>query len=136
MAKPWYQDGLRFECTRCGKCCSGFPGFVWVSPDEIKRIAEFRGETVEEATGLHTRVIYGRRSLRDNLRDDCVFYDPAVGCLIYPVRPRQCQTWPFWESNLASKEAWDRAEAVCPGAGQGEVIPVEEITRRLKVVKI
>ena len=23
MTEPWYQDGLRFTCTRCGNCCTG-----------------------------------------------------------------------------------------------------------------
>ena len=27
----WYRDGLRFECTRCGACCTGAPGYVWVT---------------------------------------------------------------------------------------------------------
>ena len=34
----WYKDGLRFECTGCGKCCSGFPGFVWVTEEEMQGI--------------------------------------------------------------------------------------------------
>ena len=42
---PWYQDGLAFSCTRCGACCTGAPGYVWVSPEEIGRLAEFRGQT-------------------------------------------------------------------------------------------
>ena len=21
--QPWYREGLRFECTQCGACCSG-----------------------------------------------------------------------------------------------------------------
>ena len=29
-AEPWYRDGLRFACTRCGACCTGAPGYVWV----------------------------------------------------------------------------------------------------------
>ena len=28
MSDPWYNDGLRFTCTRCGHCCTGEPGFV------------------------------------------------------------------------------------------------------------
>jgi Fe-S-cluster containining protein len=136
MSEPWYQDGLRFECTRCGKCCSGFPGFVWVSEDEVKEIALFRNEPVEEVLGLYTRLINGKRTLRDKSNDDCIFYDPAAGCTIYPVRPRQCRTWPFWESNVDSPQAWERTAAVCPGAGQGTLIPVEEITKRMKVIKL
>ena len=35
----WYQDGLAFECTRCGACCTGAPGYVWVNDEEIARLA-------------------------------------------------------------------------------------------------
>jgi Fe-S-cluster containining protein len=65
-----------------------------------------------------------------------VFYDRMAGCTVYPVRPRQCRTWPFWECNTESPAAWARAAAECPGCNQGELIPAEEITRRMKVIRI
>jgi Fe-S-cluster containining protein len=136
MSEPWYKDGLRFECTRCGKCCTGAPGFVWVNDDELRAIAEFRGESVEEVTGLYTRLARRRRTLREKANGDCVFYDRQAGCTIYPVRPRQCRTWPFWESNVATPEDWRHTCEVCPGSGRGELIPAEEITRRLKVIRM
>src|SRR5437899_2643622 len=136
MPEPWYRDGLRFECTRCGKCCAGFPGFVWVSDEEVRAIAEFRGETRDEVIGLYTRYINGNRSLREKLNHDCTFYDAEQGCTIYPVRPRQCRTWPFWESNVSTPEAWQKTCEVCPGSGKGELISSEEITRRLKVIRL
>ena len=136
MSEPWYRDGLRFECTQCGKCCSGFPGFVWVIEEELRAIAEFRGETLDEVIGLYTRVVNGQRTLRDRLNDDCVFYEAGKGCSIYPVRPRQCRTWPFWESNITSPEAWQKTEGLCPGSGRGELISVEEITKRMKAIKL
>ena len=64
------------------------------------------------------------------------FYDRKKGCTVYPVRPPQCRTWPFWESNVATPEAWRRACAACPGSGRGELIAAEEITRRLKVIRL
>ena len=136
MAEPWYQEGLRFHCTRCGHCCTGAPGYVWVDDDEIRAIAEHRGETAEQVTGLYTRPVGGRRSLRERANGDCVFYDPGEGCTVYPARPRQCRTWPFWESNVLTPESWERTCAVCPGSGRGELIPAEEITRRLKVIRL
>ena len=39
-ATPWYADGLRFECTGCGDCCTGSPGYVWVTQKEIDALAE------------------------------------------------------------------------------------------------
>ncbi len=136
MTEPWYEDGLRFQCTRCGKCCTGEPGFVWVNDAEVRAIADLRGETVAEVTGLYTRLDNGRRTLREKGNGDCVFYDRERGCTVYEVRPRQCRTWPFWESNVATPETWQHTCEICPGSGQGELIPVEEITRRLKVIRI
>ena len=36
---PWYGEGLRFECTRCGNCCTGEPGRVRVSLEEVRAVA-------------------------------------------------------------------------------------------------
>jgi uncharacterized protein len=137
VSQPWYADGLRFACTQCGNCCTGKPGFVWVNDEEIAAIAEVRGEPVEEVRGLYTRGEGGtRRSLKEKPNGDCVFYDRTAGCTVYPVRPRQCRTWPFGECNTQSPAAWARAAAECPGCNQGELIPAEEITRRVKVIRI
>ena len=87
MPTPWYVDGLSFSCTRCGKCCTGFPGYVWVEEDELQAIAEFRGETLEEVTALYTHVVNGDRSLRDKPNTDCIFYDASLGCTVYDARP-------------------------------------------------
>jgi Fe-S-cluster containining protein len=134
--KPWYSDGLAFSCTRCGKCCTGEPGFVWVNDEEVAAIAEFLGEPVEEVRGLYTRRAKFSRTLREKDNGDCVFYDREKGCTIYSVRPPQCRTWPFWESNVKTAEAWDETQRICPGSGHGELIPAEEITRRVKVIKM
>jgi Fe-S-cluster containining protein len=135
-SEPWYQDGLRFSCTRCGHCCTGEPGFVWVDDADLAALAEFRGETVEEIKALYTRWTDRGRTLREKLDGDCVFYDRNAGCTVYPVRPPQCRTWPFWESNVHSPETWQHACEICPGSGQGELIPAEEITRRLNVIRL
>ena len=136
MSEPWYRDGLRFRCTRCGDCCTGEPGNVWVTDEEIAAIAAFRGETIEEVRGLYTRQGHRGRSLREKENGDCVFFERGAGCTIYPARPAQCRTWPFWESNVASPDAWRQTCAVCPGSGQGELITAEEITRRIKVIRL
>ncbi len=136
MSEPWYRDGLRFRCTRCGHCCTGEPGYVWVTNDEIAALADHRGENAAEVEGLYTRRAGRRRTLREKTNGDCVFYDRERGCTVYPVRPRQCRTWPFWESNVATPADWRHTCAVCPGAGHGELIPVEEITTRLKVIRL
>ena len=136
MTEPWYRDGLRFRCTRCGHCCTGAPGDVWVNEEELAAIAELIGEPVAEVEAMYTRQARRGLSLREKVNGDCVFYDRGRGCTIYPVRPRQCRTWPFWESNVARPETWDRTCAICPGSGQGELIPAEEITRRMRAIRL
>ncbi len=132
----WFHAGLRFTCTRCGHCCTGEPGFVWVNDDEINAIADFRHEPQAEFIAQHTKESHRGRTLREKSNGDCDFYDRAAGCTIYPVRPRQCRTWPFWDSNLSTPQAWERTRTVCPGADQGELISADEITRRLKVIRM
>jgi Fe-S-cluster containining protein len=136
MTELWYADGLAFRCTRCGKCCTGEPGHVWVNDEEVQEIAAFRGEAVAQTLALYTRLVGLQRSLREKANHDCVFWDREAGCTIYPVRPRQCRTWPFWESNVATPLDWQETTAICPGAGQGELISAEEITRRLRVIRL
>jgi Fe-S-cluster containining protein len=132
----WFKDGLRFTCTMCGKCCTGAPGFVWVTDEELMALAKLRGEPENEFRAVYTRKARGRRTLKERANGDCVFYDQDKGCTVYPARPAQCRTWPFWASNLKSEETWERTEGQCPGSGQGELIPVEEIVRRIKVIKM
>jgi Fe-S-cluster containining protein len=124
---PWYQDGLAFACTRCGACCTGAPGYVWVNGEEIARLAEFRGETVEQFSSRFVRRVGDAYSLIERPGGDCIFWDRRAGCTVYPARPVQCQTWPFWPENIATSEDWDHVERVCPGAGRGRLFSVEEI---------
>lgn len=133
---PWYKAGLRFTCTQCGNCCIGAPGFVWVTEEDLSAIAAYRDEPVDEVRAMYTRTAGKGRSLREKGNGDCVFFDRAKGCTIYPVRPPQCRTWPFWESNVKTPEDWVATCKVCPGSGKGELISAEEITRRLKVIRL
>ena len=135
-AEPWYHEGLRFTCTKCGHCCTGAPGYVWLNEAELHALAEFLQMPLDEVIALHTRETHRGRSLRERSNGDCVFYDKAAGCTIYPVRPAQCRTWPFWDSNVKTPRAWEKTCKICPGSGQGELIAPEEITRRLNVVEL
>ena len=40
-------------------------------------------------------------------------------CSIYPVRPLQCRTWPFWPGNIRDPESWRLASRTCPGMTRG-----------------
>ena len=73
--EPWYRDGLAFSCTRCGACCTGAPGYVWVSPEEIERLAAYRGQSVQEFSARFVRKVGHRYSLIERPGGDCIFWD-------------------------------------------------------------
>lgn len=125
--KPWYRDGLAFECTKCGNCCTGAPGFVWVDHDEIQRLADFQGESLDDFGRKYLRQVGRDLSLIEKPGGDCIFWDKSQGCTVYEARPVQCRTWPFWHENIESPEDWTRVQGGCPGAGQGRVYSIDEI---------
>lgn len=116
MALPWYEAGLRFACTGCGKCCTGAPGVVWVSEEEIAQIAAYLKLEVEKFRKHYVHMVDGRLSLNElPVTWDCIFLKEGKKCSIYEVRPKQCRSYPWWISNLESPEAWKRAAAECEG---------------------
>lgn len=115
---PWYAKGLQFECTQCGNCCTGSPGYVWVQEADWLKIAAYLKMTPEAFTKRYVRQIRGGYSLVESKGYDCVFLTfekGKAGCSIYPVRPMQCRTWPFWNQNLKNADAWAEASKQCPG---------------------
>ncbi|MGE0757091.1 MAG: YkgJ family cysteine cluster protein [Pirellulaceae bacterium] len=139
MSSPvWYADGLRFQCTQCGDCCTGAPGYVWVNQEEIQSLAAAIGATdMAEFERTYVRPVGVRKSLREFPNGDCVFFDgERRACRVYGARPRQCRTWPFWDSNLKSPEEWQRTCEVCPGSGTGRLYIVSEIESQRKVIKV
>jgi Fe-S-cluster containining protein len=135
--QPWFHQGLRFECTQCGDCCTGAPGYVWVNAEEIAALAAEVGLPLDEFQHKYVRRVGIRRSLVEFPNGDCVFFDnQSRRCTVYNARPRQCRTWPFWQSNVRTPEAWADTCSVCPGCGHGPLAPAEQILHQLSVVRV
>lgn len=136
MTKPWYKDGLRFACTQCGACCTGSPGYVWVSEEEIVEMATFLKITTAEFKRLYTRQVNGQLSLKEFPKSfDCIFLR-GKQCTLYGSRPKQCRTFPFWPENVKSKESWEETAKRCEGINHehAPVIPLSDINKQLKIL--
>ncbi len=131
-AKKWYAEGLRFECQRCGACCTGEPGYVWVTPRESAPIAKFLELSSREFARKYLRKAGSHDSLVERPDGRCIFYADN-GCEIYPVRPVQCRTFPFWPSVVVSPEAWRQCGKECPGIGKGRLHSPGEIEEILRL---
>lgn len=129
----WYKDGLRFSCTQCGKCCTGGPGYVWVTDAEIIEMAAFIKMPVEEFVPKYIRTVGEKKAIKERGPDyDCVFLKNKL-CQVYGSRPRQCRKFPWWEDTLKSKEAWEEEGKRCEGMSNPEapLITFEEIQKHL-----
>lgn len=135
--KSWYHEGLPFECLGCGRCCTGDPGYVWVNKEEIAVLAQALAMAPAEFEEAFVRSVGRRKSLVEMSNGDCVFFDGETRrCRVYEARPLQCRTWPFWQSNVQSSRAWQQACRMCPGSGQGPLVPEETVKRLVAVVRV
>ncbi len=109
-------------CRRCpGRCCNGESGVVRVTEEDAVAMAQVLAMPLEVFTARYLLVRGGElrvREIRDGHNYACALYDPArQGCSVYPARPRQCRTFPFWESARRNLAALIRE---CPGVVAGE----------------
>lgn len=100
-----------FRCVRCGNCCR-WPGPVRVDDTEIVKIAAFLGVPEADFIESHTILTADRRglSLPENPDGSCEYFSEEAGCLIQPVKPRQCRDFPLkwnfpgWENECRGEK--------------------------------
>lgn len=123
--EPWFSDGLRFKCTGCGKCCTGSPGYVYLSLADMERLAAHFKLSESEFAQKYTRLIEGQYALLDRPGSyDCAFLKDKQ-CTVYEARPTQCRTFPWWIHHLRDPEDWEEASQRCEGINHPEapVVP-------------
>jgi len=108
MSEIIKKEGFSFgfnpkACEECGgKCCTGASGYIWVTPFEMEKIANFLKISVEELKYLYLKKVEYKFSIKEKLLEKdnyaCLFFDEKnKKCMIYEVRPNQCRTFPFWD---------------------------------------
>lgn len=130
MEEPFYKDGLHFECQRCSGCCRFDSGYVFLSHQDLDRLASNLSLTQDEFLEKYCVKVdmggYFRISLIEKPNYDCIFWRDG-GCAVYEARPLQCRSYPFWEHQLESKEAWENVAKSCPGINKGALNSRQEI---------
>ena len=110
-------DFNKIACKTCdGKCCRGFTGNVWISMEELERMAATRKMDVASFSKQYVRQVQGRFALQERFINGeyfCCFFDLTdCRCAIYQSRPKQCRSFPFW--NHFKKEP-QKLLRECPG---------------------
>lgn len=131
----WYSQGLRFECTQCGECCSGGSGTVEFTYGEAQDMASALGLGYDEFMARYA-IRHGPTwtlaEVESEQGYDCALLarDPETGmtrCTVHRQRPMQCRTWPFWPENLKSPRTWRQAGRECEGIERGPTVGYREI---------
>jgi uncharacterized protein len=140
-SKPWYKDGLCFECTQCGDCCTGEPGLVLFTTEEGEAMAAQLGITLEDFLFVHgskttDEDLWQLNEFLSEYGHDCSLLgrDEAgkTWCRAHAARPMQCRTWPFWPDNLRNKGAWEKAGSDCEGIGRGSIVSLRVIQSEME----
>ncbi|MGL4981988.1 MAG: YkgJ family cysteine cluster protein [Treponemataceae bacterium] len=138
MSECFYKNGLAFSCTQCSCCCRHEPGFVYVSQNDLEKLAAHFNITEQEFVKKYCRWVSCYKAhdsanlaealcLNETPQFDCVFW--KNGCQAYEARPVQCRTYPFWDFLLHSEASWNAEKKSCPGIGTGSIKSFEQISQ-------
>lgn len=106
-----------FKCRQCSSCCRHFPGVVYLSKEDFNKISKYLKINPNQLLNDFCRGIEKNGKLVVGLKEkvnyDCIFWSES--CLIYPARPVQCITYPFWPSIVEFEERWKEEAEYCKG---------------------
>ena len=126
---------LRFECTECGDCCKrrGTYAYVYLNDVEVEALAEFLRLDEDSFRKRYAFVdSLGWTQIRFD-GEACPFLDPDTNrCGVYPARPVQCSTFPFWRKFVVDGDWTAEVAELCEGIGQGSVTDAEVVEANMQ----
>lgn len=133
--QPWFSPGLRFKCTGCGQCCTGSPGYVYLSRTDLVMLSSHFSMTIEAFTKKYTRLVDNQYALLEQSGSyDCIFLKENQ-CTVYGSRPIQCRTFPWWLYNLRNENDWEEAGKRCEGINHPDapLVPSPHIEEQVMI---
>jgi len=130
----FYEEGVQFECQRCGGCCN-CEGYVFIFQNDYNRLIASGRFTEESLRMDYLSTFQGYTVLRSRPDHTCILWDKEInGCMAYDCRPIQCQTYPFWNTVFKDEDRFKAEQQDCPGIGKGKHFSADEIDELRKKV--
>ena len=126
-----FSDYLQFSCNKCSRCCTGEPGFVFLSEEDVEKLSSFLSCTREQFIECYCRMVKINQSesllsLKEKANYECILWKD--GCSAYGARPTQCIAYPFW-TRIKDKDSWEKEKHSCPGINVGKKWSKEEVCK-------
>ena len=133
------ENGARFSCKLCGRCCRGFnEGEVYLYLEDIERLANIlnlKGNAgLRKFAKEHLKIVndsfywkepgasrgktYRYKSLGFKFIGDdehCEFLAEDNSCSIHDASPFQCRCFPFWQMTVSNPKTLAEYSKKCPG---------------------
>src|SRR5689334_19999178 len=117
---------IRFECQAgCTRCCEQ-QGFVYLTEEDIARLAAFLMISNNEFERRYVYRTKNLRRLRVPRHAQCEFLGSG-GCSVHAAKPTQCRSFPYWPELIESRQMWHGTGKWCPGIGKGELVNIEAV---------
>jgi Fe-S-cluster containining protein len=115
---------VQFECqSGCTKCCEQ-QGFVYLTEEDIPRLAKFLEMTVRAFENQYVYRTRNLRRLRVPRHANCEFLKSG-GCSVHLAKPLQCRAFPYWPELVGNKKNWNKTGTWCPGIGKGPLVNIQ-----------
>ena len=120
-----------FDCHRCGHCCSGGSGYIWVEEAELEGLARAKGMELSAFAESYLRRVPDPRTGEERLslreeRGRCALLEGTNECSVYTARPAHCSQFPYWPSVMEDEEGFEQARSTCPGIAKVVAPEVQE----------
>jgi Fe-S-cluster containining protein len=140
-----FEDGVRFGCMQCGKCCALLRSDIALSHHDVTRISGNLGLSAHafiKNYGVYLVNVIRQAgrilklpcvALRVPKSERCAFLDGSNRCSIHKVKPFICSHSPFIAYVAeGAASVWKEALSYCPGIGRGEWYDRNRISRLLR----
>jgi Fe-S-cluster containining protein len=115
---------MRFQCQAgCTACCDQ-QGFVYLTEEDIPRLAGFVKLTTMAFEARYVFRTKNLRRLRVPRHAQCEFLKDG-GCSVHPAKPLQCRAFPYWPELVGNKRNWEKTGNWCPGVGKGKLVNIQ-----------
>ena len=114
----YYPAGLRWRCTRCGRCCMDVEGWdrrVLLLKKDVRRLEAIEQQGFREPADEGKFVAVMRK-----IEGRCLFLGED-GCKLYESRPLLCRMYPFYVERQGGVYIIGFGTE-CPGFGGGDVL--------------